>query len=404
MKNKVPKLRFPEFSGEWEKKKLNELGTVGRGKSKHRPRNDKILFGGNYPFIQTGDIKNAKLFLKEYSQTYSEEGFKQSKLWNKGTLCITIAANIAETCILGINACFPDSIIGINVYQNKGSVIFLKNYFDFLKREFEKLAEGLAQDNLNLEKLLSINFKIPSLSEQEKIANFLSSVDIKIEKLEKKKELLEKYKKGMMQKLFSQKLRFKDENGNDYPEWEEKKLREISDVRDGTHDSPKYIEKGYPFITSKNLMENGQINFKDINYISKEDYISINKRSQVTKGDILFGMIGTIGNPVIVTKEGFAIKNVALIKEQNNLKNNFLLQLLKSSITKKQFHVLNTGGTQKFISLGLIRDLEFNIPSLPEQEKIANFLSSIDRKIELVEEELEKNKEFKKGLLQQMFV
>lgn len=195
------------------------------------------------------------------------------------------------------------------------------------------------------------------------------------------------------------KLRFPEFSG----EWEEKKLGEISDVRDGTHDSPKYIEKGYPFITSKNLMENGQINFKDINYISKEDYISINKRSQVTKGDILFGMIGTIGNPVIVTKEGFAIKNVALIKEQNNLKNNFLLQLLKSSITKKQFHVLNAGGTQKFISLGLIRDLEFNIPSLPEQEKIANFLSSVDIKIEKLEKKKELLEKYKKGMIQKLF-
>ncbi|MGL5937098.1 MAG: restriction endonuclease subunit S [Cetobacterium sp.] len=195
------------------------------------------------------------------------------------------------------------------------------------------------------------------------------------------------------------KLRFPEFSG----EWEEKKLGEICDVRDGTHDSPKYIEKGYPFVTSKNLMTNGQISFKDVNYISEDDYISFNKRSQVAKGDILFGMIGTIGNPVIVNKEGFAIKNVALIKEKEFLKNNFLLQLLKSSMTEKQFHILNTGGTQKFISLGIIRDLVFNTPSLPEQKKIASFLSEVDTKIEKLEKKKELLSQYKKGMMQKLF-
>ncbi|MFW5438935.1 restriction endonuclease subunit S, partial [Paenibacillus apiarius] len=109
---KVPELRFAGFADDWEQRKLEELGNLNRGKSKHRPRNDSRLFGGEYPFIQTGDVAKAPLFLTEYSQTYSEFGIQQSKLWDIGTLLITIAANIADTTILGIKAAFPVSVIG----------------------------------------------------------------------------------------------------------------------------------------------------------------------------------------------------------------------------------------------------------------------------------------------------
>ena len=112
-KSIAPKLRFKGYNNAWEKKKLDEVVKIGRGKSKHRPRNASFLYGGKYPFVQTGDIKAADLYLTEYTQTYSEEGLKQSKLWDENTLCVTIAANIAETAILKIKACFPDSIIGL---------------------------------------------------------------------------------------------------------------------------------------------------------------------------------------------------------------------------------------------------------------------------------------------------
>ena len=101
-----------EFNKEWKEYSLEELGQFSRGKSKHRPRDDKSLFGGKYPFIQTGDIKQANLWVNSFSKTYNEKGLEQSKLWGKDTLCITIAANIAETAILKFDACFPDSVVG----------------------------------------------------------------------------------------------------------------------------------------------------------------------------------------------------------------------------------------------------------------------------------------------------
>ena len=194
------------------------------------------------------------------------------------------------------------------------------------------------------------------------------------------------------------KLRFKEFSD----EWEEKKLGEISEVKDGTHDSPKYIEVGFPLITSKNVKK-GKVDLSEVNYISKEDYDSINRRSKVSKGDILMGMIGTIGNLAIVDKEDFAIKNVALIKEKKELKNIFLIQFLESDIFKKKISLSNEGGTQKFISLKNIRNFTFFIPQLHEQEKIANFLSSVDKKISLTEEKLELFRKYKKGVMQKIF-
>ena len=103
----------------WEQKRLDEFGTISRGRSKHRPRNDPSLFNGEYPFIQTADVKNANFYITEYSQSYNDKGLSQSKLWKKGTLCITIAANIADSGILGIDACFPDSIMGFVPYEDE---------------------------------------------------------------------------------------------------------------------------------------------------------------------------------------------------------------------------------------------------------------------------------------------
>ena len=129
---------------------LDQLGTVSRGRSRHRPRNAAFLYGGDYPFVQTGDVKRAGLYLKDFEQTYSEEGLAQSKLWPAGTLCITIAANIAETSILEIEACFPDSVIGFNAYPDKADTRFVKYLFDaVLKMRFQSFTQGAAQDNLS---------------------------------------------------------------------------------------------------------------------------------------------------------------------------------------------------------------------------------------------------------------
>ena len=161
--------------------KLYDLGTVGRGKSKHRPRNDPILYGGDYPFIQTGDVKEADLWLTHYAQTYNDKGLAQSKLWPVGTLCITIAANIAETAILKIPACFPDSIVGFLPHPGKADARFIKYYIDTLKLRMQNVSKGTTQDNLSVDKLTSFDFAVPDFPLQGRIASILSAYDDLIE-------------------------------------------------------------------------------------------------------------------------------------------------------------------------------------------------------------------------------
>ena len=200
----IPKYRFKEFEkdGEWVEKKLSEMSIIGRGKSKHRPRDAEHLYGGKYPFIQTGDIRKADLYLSNYTQTYSDKGLKQSKLWNENTLCITIAANIAETSILKIKACFPDSIIGLITNEKVANILFIKYSFDVFKERIQSLSQGVAQENLNQEKLSNIEFSFPSIQEQQKIASCLSSLDALITAQAEKIEQLKLHKKGLMQGLF----------------------------------------------------------------------------------------------------------------------------------------------------------------------------------------------------------
>lgn len=175
-----------------ELKSLDELGQVSRGRSRHRPRDAAHLYKGPYPFVQTGDVKHAGLYLTEYSQTYSEAGLAQSRLWPIGTLCITIAANIADTSILAIEACFPDSVIGFIPNEKSADVRFLKYLFDaMLKKKFKQFTQGAAQDNLSQGKLLSLKFPVPSLRKQEQVAEVLSTYDDLIENNRRRIQLLE---------------------------------------------------------------------------------------------------------------------------------------------------------------------------------------------------------------------
>ncbi|MBX7042141.1 MAG: restriction endonuclease subunit S [Ignavibacteria bacterium] len=192
----------------WENKQLKDVAIVfGRGKSKHRPRNWGGLYGGDYPFVQTGQVRNANKYVLDYTQTYNEVGLKQSKLWRKGTIAITIAANIAETAILGFDACFPDSIIGLQVNPKKADLDFTYYLLQYFKSELQKLGKGSAQDNINLGTFENQFFPFPKdVSEQHSIVRKLDALRAETTKLEtiyrKKIEDLEELKKSILQRAF----------------------------------------------------------------------------------------------------------------------------------------------------------------------------------------------------------
>lgn len=169
------------YNKSWETLKLSDLGDFSRGVSKHRPRNDSRLFeGGGYPLVQTGDIKAANLYILNHEQEYGEFGLAQSKLWDEGTLCITIAANIAETAILGYPMCFPDSVVGFKADREKSSELFMYYVFEYIRDSIQNSASGSIQDNINIDYLTSLEFKIPSKCYQDKIVKILSGIDKKI--------------------------------------------------------------------------------------------------------------------------------------------------------------------------------------------------------------------------------
>jgi type I restriction enzyme S subunit len=187
---------------DWRPFKLDELGFVGRGKSRHRPRDAEFLYGGPYPFIQTGDVKVADLYITSYSQTYSEAGLAQSKLWDPDTLLITIAANIAETAILKMPACFPDSIVGFTANPAKADVRFVKYYIDTIKLGMQNVSHGATQDNLSLDKLLRFEFLTPPPPVQRRIVSILGAYDDLIENNLRRIKVLEQMAQAIYREWF----------------------------------------------------------------------------------------------------------------------------------------------------------------------------------------------------------
>ena len=205
-----------KYNRQWETKKLSELGVFARGKSKHRPRNDERLFeGGGYPLVQTGEIKDANLYIRHHEQEYGDFGLKQSKLWNTGTLCITIAANIAETAILAYPMCFPDSIVGFSANHEKSSEKFMYYIFEYIKKSIQNAATGSIQDNINIDYLTSLDFKVPSKKYQDEMVMLLSAIDEKILLNSEINDNLEQQAKLIYDYWFTQ-FDFPDENGKPY--------------------------------------------------------------------------------------------------------------------------------------------------------------------------------------------
>lgn len=205
--DELVKARFVEMFGDpvkstrWRMRKLSQMGELNRGVSKHRPRNDPALLGGRYPLIQTGDVANAGLFISSFSSTYSELGLKQSRMWQAGTLCITIAANIAKTAILSFDACFPDSIVGF-IPSEEISVVFIHYWFSFFQKILEEQAPQVAQKNINLQILSNLDVIVPPADLQNQFAAFVTQTEKTKAAVQQALEKLETMKKALMQEYF----------------------------------------------------------------------------------------------------------------------------------------------------------------------------------------------------------
>ena len=269
---------------------------------------------------------------------------------------------------------------------------------EYVRLQIKLIAQGTKVLGVSTNRLKTIILPLPCIYEQLKITNFLSSVDTRIEELEKKKTLLEEYKKGLMQKLFSQEIRFKDDQGMEYPDWVETRLGEISTSFSGgtpTSTNKDYYSGDIPFIKS------GEISNSITENSITEQAVKKSAAKKVRAGDVLYALYGATSGEVAIAKVDGAI-NQAVLCIRSQYDHQFLFQFLKFRKTR----IISTfiQGGQGNLSAGIIKSVRVNLPSTNEQQKIANFLSSVDRKIELIAEKIIKTREFKKGLLQQMFV
>jgi type I restriction enzyme S subunit len=208
---------FNDVPGEWVYVYLNSIGDLERGKSKHRPRNDSKLFeNGIYPFVQTGEVKAADKYIRQFSKAYNDFGLSQSKLWPVNTLCITIAANIAESAFLAIDACFPDSVVGFKAFDSIVLPEYVYYFMESVKQRIAAYAPATAQKNINLETLENLIIPICSIAEQDAIVQETESRLSVCEKMEEAiEQCLSKAKalhQSLLKKAFEGKLVPQDPN------------------------------------------------------------------------------------------------------------------------------------------------------------------------------------------------
>jgi len=337
------------------------------------PKSDEFISSG-VPFIRANNFKNNTIvddglyYISQKKHSVLKKGHLKT-----GDVLITTRGNIGTIAIVPKK--FNDANINAQIVLLRTTDPSLDNKYlmwvfksNAVKDQLQKLQTGTALKQLPIKKLLGVKIPIIPVVNQKRIVKILDKADSLHQKRKQAIELLDDYLKSKFLEMFGDPL--KNPMG-----WEVKELGKICDVRDGTHDSPKYQADGFPLITSKNL-KNDCIDFSEVNLVSEKDFLSINKRSFVGDGDILMPMIGTIGNPIIVKKDrDFAIKNVALIKFSKGIVNNiYIKNLLGSYFLDNYILKKSRGGTQKFLSLSDIRNIEVPIPDINMQTKFSKLV------------------------------
>lgn len=385
-----------------KKYKLSELGAVGRGKSKHRPRNDPQLFGGEYPFIQTGDVKHAPLYVNSHSQTYNEKGLEQSKLWPAGTLCITIAANIADTAILSYPACFPDSVIGFNAYEGVADTKYVKYCLDTFQLQMRSISQGTTQDNMSLEKLLSIKFPVPGIEQQRKVAAILTTYDDLIENNKRRIALLENMVEEIYREWF---VRFR------FPGWQEVEFEkglpaswvvaqgdDLFEVVKGKSYSSEEISDqvndGRPFINLKNFNRGGGYRSNGLKYFRGE----FRDRQQVNRGDVVMAVTDMTQNrevigraarvPYLGDTDGIISLDVVKISAFS-WPDLFTYVHLRYSGISEALKELANGANVLHLKPDLIGKQKYLVPDTPTVEEFVKLVEPFYEQIEKLEQQID---------------
>lgn len=374
----------------WKPFKLEELGFVGRGRSRNRPRNEPSLYGGKYPFFQTGDIKAADLYLTKYTQTYNEKGLAQSKLWSPGTLCITIAANIAETAILGIEACFPDSVVGFIANPKKSDPRFIKYYIDTIKLSMQNVSKGTTQDNLSLDKLQRFDFVVPDVTTQRKIASILAAYDDLIENNTRRIAILEEMAQAIYREWFVnfrfpgyENTKFVESPLGQIPEgWEASQFGEVATFENGDRGknypkSSQFVDEGIPFVNAGHLV-NGVVNLREVNRITEDTFARLS-RGKIRAGDLLFCVRGSLGRIARAgsLNTGAIASSLVIIRESEEVGKAYLYYTLSGSNGQEMVSKLDNGVAQPNISVQSVKRYPLLLPSRSVLAEFENWIQPL---------------------------
>ncbi len=377
----------------WPTKTLDELGKVGRGKSRHRPRNASHLYGGKYPLIQTGDVQGARFYITSYSQTYSEAGLAQSKLWPKDTLVISIVgANTAATALLGFDACFPDSVIGFLPNPNVCDVKFVKYSLELLRDHLKGISEGTARENLSMEKLITVPIPTPSLEYQKKIVSILSAYDDLIENNLQRIKLLEELAQRTYEEWF---VKFRV-NGVDLEVdagtglplgWERKTIGDMIEVGRGSSPRPiadqKYFVDGtIPWLKIADATASNIFIHETKEHVN-EYGASFSRK--LKPGSLIVAASGTLGFPMFLSVEACIHDGwIYFAGIGDELKEYFYYSFMG---LRKHFESVSYGAAIQNINTGIVKASPFIVPSRKYLEGFKKIAGPVFQEIELIQKQ-----------------
>jgi len=420
----VPKLRFGEFEGEWVEKKLGDIATFLKGKG-----------------ISKSDIvKDGKLECIRYGELYTVYGESIKKIKSRTNLdknnlilsqyndVIIPASGETQIDIATASCVLKEDVAlsgDLNIIRTKENGLFLSYYLNSNKKiDIARLSQGISVVHLYSSQLKLLKLNLPKEDEQQKIANFITSIDQKINQLTQKKILLDSYKKGVMQKIFSQEIRFSPtfvpnlrlgtslrDDGGEFKDWEIHPIGDFIDLLSGfAFKSENIVElkDGIPLLRGINITEGKIRHSEEIDKFYIGSHTNLDKYF-LEENDLVISMDGSkVGkNSALIGKEdvgSLLIQRVARIRTNNNTSLSFIYQHINSVLFHNYVNRVKTSSGIPHISSKQIKDFKINFPCLEEQQKIANFLTSLDQKIIQTTQQIEAMKSFKKGLLQGMFV
>lgn len=394
-KNNIPKLRFPEFSDLWKVQKLDDACKINPGNG---------ILPEEFIYIDLESVNNGVLEKEQVVQLKDAPSRAQRVLDNNDILYQTVRPYQRNNLFFNKGNGYVAST-GYAQLRANGDPRYLYQYLHtsiFVNKVLLRCT-GTGYPAINSTDLSSIMISTPSLPEQQKIASFLTAIDDKIQQLTRKQQLLEQYKKSVMQKILSREIRFRDDNGKIYPRWEEKRFGDITyKISDKNVSAKKYpvysINNIKGFVPQSEQFEGVDSNGRGYD-ISMYKIIGKNTFAY-NPARINVGSLGYSDN-----LEKIMISSLYVcFKTKENINDRFILSYLKSNMFNRSVLRTTEGGVRSYLFYDNFAQIKIKIPVYNEQKKISNYLIAIDKKIEIANQQLDKMKEFKKGLLQQMFV